>query len=157
MPLIFCLYNCSFNPAIQGNGQAYLQGEWQQDSIPAGKQWVTYSSSTFKFDCDSFFITTNTISNINYGADSCMKKGRWTEYMKGRYSERNDTLHLKGFFHNADGTFKKLNTCFRTGVYEEFFKVTKKTDSLVQLSGTSADIPLNIKLVKRTTCTPKPF
>ncbi|MEO6150924.1 MAG: fumarate hydratase [Mucilaginibacter sp.] len=157
MPLSFLLYACSFNPAIQGNGEAYLQGEWKQDSISERKQLITYSLSHFNFDCDSFAITVNTVSNVNYGADSCMSKGRWTEYMKGRYSRSNDTLHLKGFFYNADGSFKKPGSCFRVGVYEDFFKVTKQSDSLIQLSANQSDLPLSLKLITRTTCTPKSF
>lgn len=157
LPLTFLLCSCSFNPAIQGKGETYLQGEWQQDSIAVGKQLVTYSLSNIKFNCDSFYITVNTVSNVNYGADSCMNKGRWTEFMRGKYSQKNDTLHLKGFFYKANGTLKGVNDCFRVGVYEEFFKVKKQSDSLIQLSVNPADIPLNMQLVKRIICTPKPL
>ncbi len=155
LALSLLLTSCSFNPAIQGNGEAYLQGEWKEDSIAAEKQLVTYSLHQFKFECDSFFVTIITTSKVNYGADTCMNRGRWTEYIKGRYQQKADTLHLKGFYCNADKSLKELNTCFHSGVYEEFFSVTKGSDSLLKFSSSSAVVPLNLKLVKRTVCTPK--
>ena len=157
LPFAFYLSSCSFNPPVQGKGEAYLQGEWEQDSLAGEKQLVTYSAQYFKFDCDSFYITINTVSQINYGADTCMNTGRWTEYIKGPYQQQNDTLHLKGFFCNADKSLKEQNTCFRTGVYEEFFNVKKQSDSLLQLSGASSVTTINVRLIKRTTCRPKPL
>ncbi|RCH55731.1 fumarate hydratase [Mucilaginibacter hurinus] len=154
---IFFCYACSFNPAVQSRGEGYLQGEWQQDSLYTGKQLVSYSLSNIKFSCDSFYITVNTVSNINYGADSCMKHGRWTEYIRGKYSQKKDTLHLKGFFYNANGTFKTVNDCFRAGVYEDFFKVQVLSDSLIQLSVNPATIPMNMRLVNQAVCVPKPL
>ncbi|RYD91514.1 MAG: fumarate hydratase [Sphingobacteriales bacterium] len=155
--LAFLLNACSFNPAIQGSGEAYLQGEWQQDSLSGQKQMITYSLGDFKFDCDSFLITANTVSKIDYGTDSCTKSGRWTEYIKGRYWQNNDTLHVKGMFYNADGSMKNASSCLRKGVYEEFFSVKKRSDSSIVLSGTSSVIPLSLRLVKRTVCKPKPL
>jgi hypothetical protein len=146
---------CSFNPRVQGNGSVALQGEWQQDSIPGGNKLTTYALQRFKFDCDSFYITINTVSKVNYGADSCMNRGRWTEYVKGRYEQQNDTLHLKGYFCNANGSLKDLNTCFRSGIYEETFGITQKGDSLLTLVGRYSALPVNARLIKRTTCSPK--
>jgi hypothetical protein len=148
---------CSMNPNMQGHGEVYLQGEWQQESTPVQKQLMTYSLYHFKFTCDSFFIRQQTFSKVNYGADTCMSKGKWTEYIRGTYQERNDTLHLKGDFCNADYSLKIDPGCFRYGVYEDFFKVEKKTDSLLQFSGTSNVIPLQLRLVQKLTCHIKPL
>ena|ERR1700761_2179280 len=148
---------CSMNPNMQGPGEGYLQGEWQQDSTSVQKQLVTYSLYHFKFTCDSFFIKQQTYSKVNYGADTCMNKGHWTEYIRGTYTQQHDTLHLKGVFANPDYTIKVEGDCFRIGVYEEYYRINKKTDSLLQFSGTSSVIPLNMRLIKRLTCHIKPL
>lgn len=146
---------CSFNPDMQTPGQGYLQGEWQQDSVAGQKQLVSYSLYHLKFSCDSFFMAINSYSKVN--ADSCTSAGHWTEYCKGTYIQKHDTLHMKGLFCNADMTIKDDKGCFRSGDYEEFFKINKKTDSLIQFSGTTNVIPINAHLIKRTTCIPKPL
>ncbi|HTE01788.1 MAG TPA: hypothetical protein VK668_21010 [Mucilaginibacter sp.] len=153
----FCLTGCGVNPNLQGKGEVYLQGEWQQDSIPMQKKLLEYSIYHLQFSCDSFYMTIRSVSTVNPGLDTCMKSGRWTEYVKGNYEQRNDTLHLKGQFCNADHSIKEEGGCFRAGVYQEFFKISKKTDSLIQFSSTSNVIPINAHLLKHTTCNPKPL
>ncbi|MES2278575.1 MAG: fumarate hydratase [Bacteroidota bacterium] len=157
--LLFALSfsSCSFNPNLQGKGELYIQGQWQQDSSALQQKLVTFSRYSIRFDCDSFFVKINDYSKVNYGGDTCMSKGHWAEYIRGAYRQRNDTLFLKGQFCNADFTLKTSMDCFRTGPYEEYFKVIKKTDSLVQLSGTSNIIPINLQLIKKTTCVLKPL
>ncbi|GAB3910676.1 fumarate hydratase [Mucilaginibacter boryungensis] len=145
------------NPNMQGKGELYLQGQWQQDTSAVQKQLVTFSRYEMKFDCDSFYVQIHSQSKVNYGSDTCMRSGHWAEYVKGAYRQRNDTLFLKGQFCNADFSLKTNSDCFRVGPYEEFFKISKKADSLVQLSGTSNVIPINLHLIKRTTCTQKPL
>lgn len=153
----FSFSSCRFNPNLQGKGAVYLQGEWQQDSSLVEKELVTSSQYHVKFDCDSVFIQINYHSKVNYGSDTCRNTGHWAEYIKGAYSQKNDTLFLKGQYCNANFTLKTNTDCFRTGPYQEFFIVSKKADSLIQLSGTSLVIPVNLKLVKKTSCTQKPL
>lgn len=148
---------CSMNPPVQGRGQEYLQGEWQQDSIPGKKKLLNYSLSKFKFTCDSFYIAVNTVSRVNNGADSCMNKGEWTEYIKGRYEQTGDTLHLRGVFVNADGSLKDNKTCFRFGPYETYYKVKVQGDSLLTLNSATTVLPIQARLTKRITCSPKPL
>ncbi|MDB5111700.1 MAG: hypothetical protein JWR67_2814 [Mucilaginibacter sp.] len=155
--LTLILAACSPNPNMQGYGESYLQGEWQQDSIAVQKQLMNYSLYHFKFTCDSFFVQQQTYSKVNFGADTCMNSGHWTEYIRGTYNQRHDTLHLKGIFCNADYTSKDPGGCFRSGMYEDFFKVNKKTDSLLQLTGTTSVIPVNLHLIKSLTCHIKPL
>jgi len=155
--LAFCVAGCTMNPNMQGKGEDYLQGEWQQDSTISQKQLMTYSLYHFKFTCDSFFIQQRTFSKVNFGSDSCMNAGHWAEYIRGTYIQKQDTLRLKGDFCNADYSLKIDPGCFRYGVYEEVFKITQKTDSLLQLSGTSSVVPINIRLIKRLTCHIKPL
>ncbi|MFC0518429.1 fumarate hydratase [Mucilaginibacter angelicae] len=159
LPFAFYLImaSCTMNPDKQTPGEGYLQGEWKQDTIPAQKSLVTYSLYDLKFSCDSFFLKISTVSRVNYGADTCMSKGQWAEYIKGTYSQRQDTLHIKGQFCNADGSYKNEQGCFRFGDYEEYFKVRKKSDSLIQFISTSNVIPVNAHLIKRTSCIPKPL
>jgi hypothetical protein len=153
-----CLLSaCSLNPNTQGPGESYLQGVWQQDSTTIQRQLVNYSLYHFKFTCDSVFILQRSFSKVNYGSDTCMNKGHWTEYMSGTYTQQHDTLHIKGFFRNADYRSKDLGGCFRSGVYEEFFKVNKKTDSLLQFTGTSNVMPVSIRLINKLTCHVKPL
>jgi hypothetical protein len=148
---------CWFNPNVQTRGTGYLQGEWQQDSVTNQKQLLTYSLYHLKFSCDSFYMTIRSFSKINSGMDSCMNSGRWTEYTRGTYEQKRDTLHLTGQFCNANFTIKDATGCFRSGDYDEYFKVTKKTDSLMQFASTTNVIPINARLIKRTSCHPKPI
>src|SRR5438093_107220 len=83
LPFAFYLSACSMNPNYQKPGLTYLQGEWKQDSVPAQKRLVTYSLYDIKFSCDSFVMKISTVSKINYGADTCMNKGHWDEYIRG--------------------------------------------------------------------------
>jgi hypothetical protein len=151
------LTSCSLNPSLQGKGETYIQGQWQQDSTGLQQKLVTAEQYHMKFDCDSFYVSIHSYSKINYANDSCMRSGKWVEYLKGTYAQKSDTLFLKGQFCNADFSIKNNTDCLRAGTYEEFFKVNKKTDSLIQLSGTASVIPINLHLIKRTSCTQKPL
>ena len=155
--LLFALSSCSFNPNLQGKGEDFLQGEWKQDSVAMQKQLLNYSLYNFKFSCDSVFVQINSFSKVNSGADSCMNAGHWAEYIRGTYRQSNDTLHIKGNFCNADYSLKKQAGCFRSGPYEAAFKAIKKNDSLIQFLSTSNVIPVNLRLIKKITCTPKPL
>jgi hypothetical protein len=153
----FGLSSCWMNPDTQTPGVKELQGEWQQLATPVQKQLMTYSLYHFRFSCDSFFVSIKTYSKVNYNADSCMKTGQWTEYTRGVYAQRNDTLFLKGQFCNPDYTIKETAGCFRMGVYEEVFKTYKVKDSLLRLSSTSAIVPLDVRLIQRAACHIKPL
>jgi hypothetical protein len=160
LPFAFCLIivvSCTRNPDMQEPGDSKLQGEWKQDSVPAQKSLVTYSLYDIKFSCDSFLLKISTVSKVNYGADTCMSRGHWDEYVRGTYSQRQDTLHIKGQFCNADGSYKNEQGCFRFGDYEEYFKVHHQSDSLIRFVSTSNVIPINAHLIKRTSCIPKPL
>jgi hypothetical protein len=155
--LLSAFSSCTRNPDMQEPGDSKLQGEWKQDSVPAQKSLVTYSLYDIKFSCDSFLLKISTVSKVNYGADTCMSKGHWDEYVRGTYSQRQDTLHIKGQFCNADGSYKNEQGCFRFGDYEEYFKVHQQGDSAIRFVSTSNVIPINVHLIKRTSCIPKPL
>lgn len=156
----FCLLlisSCRMNPNMQTPGKAWLQGEWQQDSVPDQKQLISYSLYHIKFDCDSFFMTIRTFSKVSYGTDICMSKGHWTEFAAGHYEQRHDTLFLKGYYTNPDFSLKTDAGCLHTGVYKDIFRLTQQSDSVIRFASTSGVIPLSARRVKRTTCTVKPL
>ena len=155
--LILGFASCHINPNMQTPGQDYLQGEWQQDSIPRQKQLVSYSLYHLRFSCDSFFVSISSFSKVNTGPDSCMKSGHWVEYCRGTYSQSSDTLHLKGQFCNADMSLKDDKGCFRSGDYEDFFKISKSSDTTIQFASTISVIPINAHLIKKTSCILKPL
>lgn len=155
--MLFAAGACSFNPNFQTHGEGYLQGEWQQDSVTMQQQLVNYSLYNFKFNCDSFFVSIKTVSKINQGVDSCTKSGKWTEYAKGVYDQRGDTLHVRGLFCNPDYSYKDPDGCLRSGVYEDSFKVKQTGDSTIQLSPVSSVISFNARLIQKSICNPKPL
>src|SRR5882757_7687204 len=81
LPFAFLIASCSMNPDMQTAGEKYVQGEWQQDSVPAQKRLVAYSLYDLKFSCDSFFMKISSYSKVNYGSDTCMNSGHWAEYI----------------------------------------------------------------------------
>jgi hypothetical protein len=151
------LPSCTPNANIQGKGQDYLQGEWQQRQEAVHSKLINYTLYQYQFTCDSFYVTMQSFSKVNYGADTCMSKGRWTEYAKGRYEQQHDTLMVRGFFCTPNFKIKNEGGCFRVGIYEELFKVSGQTDSTVQLKSTAGVLPINLHLIKRITCHPKPL
>jgi hypothetical protein len=150
-------FGCSPHPNLQGKGEAYLQGDWRQDSVPEQKKLLEYSLYRISFSCDSFYMQIKSFSRVNNGADTCMRSGHWTEYVKGAYVQHNDTLHMRGQFCHANYSLKEEGGCFRSGIYEECFKTKKQGDSVIQLFASSSVIPIEAHLIKRTTCTQKPL
>ncbi len=155
--LLSSITACSPNPDLQGNGEVYLQGEWQQLPLSNEKQLIEYTTYRYKFSCDSFYMQIETHSKVNNGVDNCTNADHWVEYTKGTYIQRNDTLNLKGQFCNADYSIKQAGGCFRAGVYTETYKMSKKTDSLIVFASTASVIPITARLNKRYTCKPKPL
>lgn len=155
--LAFTLIACSLNPGLQGKGEDYLQGEWRQDSVTMQKQLLSYSLYGFKFSCDSVYGTIQNFSKVNSGYDTCMNAGHWTEYFRGTYEQKNDTLRIKGNFCNADFSLKGPGGCFRSGVYQDVFKVSQKSDLLIEFSSISNVIPVKLRLINKVICRPKPL
>ncbi|GAB3933049.1 hypothetical protein GCM10028827_31970 [Mucilaginibacter myungsuensis] len=158
LPFTFSLItSCSFNPNLQGKGEAHLQGTWLQDSGAVQQKLLTSYRYHVRFDCDSFFIQINNKTRSNLTGDTCVKNGQWTEFIRGTYAQKQDTLFLKGQFATKDYDVKDNTACFRSGPYQEFFKVSKTSDTLIELSGTSSVIPLTLHRTKKTICTQKPL
>jgi len=155
--LASCFFSCSFNPPLQSNGSANLQGIWQQDSIGNIKQLLGYQLFNFRFSCDSVYLVLNNYSKVNTGADTCMNKGHWLEYVRANYDQRNDTLHVKGFYTDAHHRLKDERTCFNSGPYEQRFKVKMVGDSTIDLLPLSNSTTIRLKLIKKLSCVPQPL
>lgn len=154
--LLVTLASCQFNRDLQKPGVDFLQGEWQQDSVMMQKKMLSYKLYHFRFSCDSVFITTNNFSKVNYGTDTCMDRGKWKEYVRGKYELHHDTLHVRGLYCNPDFSLKSKG-CFHIGVYEELFKLQKTSDSQMHVISFSSTVPFDIRQTKKDVCHPKPL
>jgi hypothetical protein len=166
MPKIICLTllslcaftyaSCKFNPNLQGMGTANLQGSWVEDSVAYQDQRLQYSKHDFRFTCDSIYITIKTFARVNTYADTCFNNGSWTEYAKGTYQTKQDTLILTTTFTKSD--FKqKISGCYRTGEYLPVFLIKKINSTNLYLESLQDHAMLKLSLRKRTVCNPKPL
>lgn len=154
--LCFLLLSCKFNPNVQGSGDDFLQGTWQEATMPYQKQLLQHTSHRFKFTCDSFYVTLLTKAKVNTYPDSCFNSGVWLEYAKGTYFSRGDTLLLKGTFTKSN--FKqKISGCYRIGVYKPVFVIRNKRKGRMMLQSLQNHSPILLKLQEKSTCVPKPL
>ncbi len=165
-PFVFCLLpfafillfsSCKFNPAIQGKGSDFLQGEWQQDTVLYKDKLLEYTGHHFTFTCDSFYATLNTVSKVNrLGSDVCFGNGNWTEYAKGTYTVSNDSLYVRATF--TQSNFKqKISGCYRIGQYLPIFIIQKYSENTIQLLDLHRHLPLILRLKNKIKCIPKPL
>ncbi len=145
---------CQVNPDIQHRGAEYLQGVWVQDSVPMQGTLLQYTLPELTFTCDSVYATLRTVSKAKNIADSCYRNGRWTEYAKGVYVVRDDSLLVDGQYTRANGR-QKISGCYRSGQYLPRFKIVRySTDSLV-LESRHDQRPLLLRKTADITCIPK--
>lgn len=159
--LIFCFFCamlsfCRINPNLQGSGENYLQGVWNEDSILYQSALLQYTSHKFKFTCDSFYVTFHTTAKTNIFPDSCYNNGSWLEFAKGIYAVKSDTVYLSGTFTKPN--FKqKISGCYRIGQYTETFVVNKKSLGFLELKSLKQHLPVTLKLKEKITCIPQPI
>ncbi|HCN83269.1 MAG TPA: fumarate hydratase [Sphingobacteriaceae bacterium] len=152
--LLLILFACKFNPDVQGKGSVLLQGVWEQDSVQYHDQLLEYTRHKFTFSCDSFYATLITKAKVNQYPDSCFNGGNWSEYAKGTYVFRNDTLYLLGTFTKSN--FKqKISGCYRIGQYLPVFLVKEHTPGKLIFQDQHINMTLNLK--QKITCDPKPL
>lgn len=149
-------FSCARLPNIQGKGEVFLQGIWQQDSVANAEQMQSYTSHRFKFTCDSFYVDFSTRSKINYYEEDCYNNGIWKEYAKGIYQVRNDTLILVGTF-TKDDYKQKISGCYRNGQYIGNFKVKSWNSEQLSLKNLDDHTPIILSLEEKITCIPKPL
>ncbi len=145
---------CARLPNVQGNGEALLQGVWNQDSVANSAQLLNYTQHKFKFSCDSFYVDLTTHSKVNYYEEACFNKGVWKEYAKGTYLVKGDTLLLKGTFTKANYK-QKVSGCYRNGQYFSNFKIKSANTTALVLEGLIDQKEYTMILKEKVNCAPK--
>lgn len=158
LPVFFCLFllavSCQRLPNVQGEGTPALQGIWNQDSVAASDQLLSYTQHWFKFSCDSFYVDLITHSKANYYSDSCFNNGIWKEYAKGVYQVRADTLFLLGTWTKANYK-QKVSGCYRIGQYIRTFKIKDAKAGTLHFESIEDQSDINLVLKQQITCVPQ--
>ncbi|WP_228098737.1 fumarate hydratase [Pedobacter sp. MC2016-24] len=153
--VIFCMSSaCRRLPNVQGKGEAFLQGVWNQDSVPNAAKLLNYTQHRFKFTCDSFYVDLTTHSKVNYYSDSCFNGGVWKEYAKGVYQVRGDTLFLEGTYTKSNYK-QKVSGCYQIGRYVKSFYVKSVEPEQISLESTNNHRTCDLVLKEKITCVPK--
>ncbi|WP_233509702.1 fumarate hydratase [Pedobacter chinensis] len=145
---------CSPLPNIQGKGEEFMQGVWNQDSVAYSNKLSNYTQHHFKFTCDSVYIDLVTHSKVNFYEDSCYNNGVWKEYAKGVYAVRGDTLLVGATFTHANYK-QKISGCYRIGRYDKNFLIRKKTTDTLVLESMSDQREITLSLKEKVTCIQK--
>jgi hypothetical protein len=152
--LLLAFWSCTRLPNVQGKGELFLQGVWNEDKVSNADKLLNYTQHHFKFSCDSFYVDLITFSKVNYYEDSCFNKGVWKEYAKGTYAVKGDTLILTGTFTKANYK-QKVSGCYRIGRYLSNFKIKSKQDNNLLLEGLTDQRECNLVLKEKISCSPK--
>ncbi|WP_245586301.1 fumarate hydratase [Olivibacter sitiensis] len=143
-------------PNIQGEGEAFLQGVWKQDSVPMQDKRLAYTLYEMKFTCDSVYISMDMVNKALLHADSCTRDTSWKEYAKGVYIVHQDTLMIEAYFTQQNGRYKQ-GGCYRTGQYLPKFSIfSHNADSLV-LREEYTNKTVSMKKRQDITCVPQPL
>jgi len=151
---VLCAMGCRFNPEIQNEGAGYLQGEWVQDSIPMQDALLKYTLHHLKFTCDSIYATLHVSAKVRNIADSCYNDGQWTEYAKGVYVVRGDSLIVDGLYTKSDWK-QKISGCYHIGQYLPRFKIVRHSTDSLWLESRYDQRPLLLRKNADITCIPK--
>lgn len=130
--LVLSFLGCRFNPNTQNKGAKYLQGQWLQVNNNLNNDLIEHKQHKYTFIRDSFYLILNNFSKANFANDTCYKKGKWTEFVKGVYSLSGDTIVLKGAYVSKSFRLKK-SVCYTTGNFEETLLYQKSRDSVLVL------------------------
>ena len=157
LTLLLCVLvvsSCRRLPNVQGTGEEFLQGVWNQDTIPNADKLLNYTTHKFRFTCDSFYVDLVTHSKVNYYADSCFNNGVWNEYAKGVYRVKNDSLFLGGTY-THENYKQKITGCYHIGRFEKTFLIKSRQDSILSLIDAIDEKGFSLRLATKTTCVPK--
>jgi len=146
---------CVRHSAMQGEGADFLQGVWEQADIPRKGEMLDYTLHRFRFVCDSVYTEMDVHAKVQRVSDSCYQNGRWTEYARGVYVIRGDSLIAEGVYTKPNGKYK-ASGCHRTGSsYMPRFRVAHHgADSLV-LESLFDQRPIVLRKVGEVDCLPK--
>jgi hypothetical protein len=153
LPFTF-FFSCKRLPNIQGKGEVFLQGIWNQDSIANKGQLLNYTQHRFKFSCDSFYVDLTTYAKVNYYEADCFNKGVWQEYAKGTYKVKNDTLILIGDFTKANYK-QKVSGCYRNGRYLTSFVIKQADSAQLHLENVADQRECVLNLKQKMVCIQK--
>lgn len=154
MAVLLFLSACKFNSNYQGLGELSLQGTWIQESVPYQDDLLNYSLHEFRFSCDSVYVKIKTFAKTPIIVDSCYNNGEWTEYAKGLYVIRNDSLLIEATYTYENGK-QKLKGCYHIGQYLPRLQINKQTADSLYLDVRNSQIPINLRKTETTTCVPK--
>ncbi|MFC3364489.1 fumarate hydratase [Pedobacter fastidiosus] len=147
-------FSCTSRPNIQGKGEAFMQGVWNEDSVAFSNKLTNYTQHHFKFTCDSVYIDFVTHSKVNFYEDSCYNNGVWKEYAKGVYAVKGDTLFVGATFTYANYK-QKISGCYRIGRYDKNFLIKKRSADTLLLESLSDQREIKLTLKEKVTCIQK--
>ncbi|HLW50669.1 MAG TPA: hypothetical protein VKZ78_06820 [Sphingobacteriaceae bacterium] len=162
LPLLFLLLaagplfltGCKLNSEYQHPGADYLQGVWVQDEQPLQDDLLQYTLHEFRITCDSIYAVLHTHSKARNIPDSCYNDGNWTEYAKGVYVVRGDSMIVDGLYTRADGK-QKISGCYRSGQFLPRFEIISySADSLVLLNRFDQR-PITLRKTEDIICVPR--
>lgn len=139
---------------MQHEGDERLQGIWVQDSTPMQEQLLEYTHHEFKFTCDSIYVTMHTTSHVVRSTDSCYQDGEWTEYAKGVYVVRGDSLLVDGLY-TRENWRQKISGCHRSGQFLPRYKILAWSADSITLENRFDQRPIQLRRTEVITCVPK--
>jgi hypothetical protein len=145
---------CKFNPNIQDEGAPFLQGSWTETRADQQDSLLRYQLHDFRFDCDSVYIQIRTHARTKMEADSCYGDGEWTEYARGIYIVRNDSLFIEATY-THDNWKQKLSGCHHIGQYLPRFAITKQEEDSLELQNFYSKVPIRLARTAQSNCVPK--
>ncbi|MCX2482135.1 fumarate hydratase [Pedobacter sp. MR2016-24] len=151
---LMAFLGCERRPNVQGNGETFLQGVWNQDSIANSSTLMNYTQHHLKFTCDSFYVDMTTHSKVNYYEDPCYNNGVWKEYAKGVYEVRKDSLFLLGTYTKSNYK-QKVSGCYTIGIYRKSFLIKSSGSQHLSLQSLSDQRDVNLVLKQKITCVPQ--
>jgi hypothetical protein len=152
--VLFFLSSCKFNSNYQKSGESSLQGTWIQESVPYQDDLLTYSLHEFRFSCDSVYVKISSFAKQPIIVDSCYNNGAWTEFAKGLYVIRNDSLLIEATYVYENGK-QKLKGCYHIGQYLPRLQIKKQSADSLYLEAKNSHIPINLRKTETTNCVPK--
>ena len=151
---LMAFLSCERRPNVQGNGETFLQGVWNQDSIANSSTLMNYTQHHLKFTFDSFYVDITSHSKVNYYEDPCYNNGVWKEYAKGVYEVRKDSLFLLGTYTKSNYK-QKVSGCYTIGIYRKSFLIKSSGSQHLSLQSLSDQRDVNLVLKQKITCVPQ--
>lgn len=131
-----------------------MQGTWVQESVPHQNELLNYSLNEFRFSCDSVYVTVRNFAKEPVIIDACYNGGEWTEYARGLYIIRNDSLLIEATYVHANGK-QKLTGCYHIGQYLSRLSIEKQTVDSLFLQDRNSYLPIQLRKTESTTCVPQ--